>query len=105
MTKDLAAATKFYTDLLGAEPSVHVPDMFAEWTFPDGEAFGLYKTSDFYESGTVMFRVADVAEFVAAAKAKGVPFAGDGFIEDTPACHMAFGNDPDNNKFIVHKRK
>jgi hypothetical protein len=30
---------------------------------------------------------------------------GDGQIEDTPNCHMAFGTDPDGNAFIIHKVK
>jgi len=105
MTKDVAASTAFYTSLLGLEPTVHVPGMFSEYTFPDGESFGLYQSDNFYESGTVMFRVDDVAEFVKNAMAAGVQFFGDGFVDDTPSCHMAFGVDPDNNKFIIHKRK
>jgi catechol 2,3-dioxygenase-like lactoylglutathione lyase family enzyme len=105
MTKDLDVSTKFYTELLGSAPEVHVPGMFSEWTFPGGEAFGLYKSDNFYESGTVMFRVDDVPAFVAAARANGVHFHGDGFVDETPNCHMAFGVDPDNNKFIIHKVK
>ena len=105
MTKDLDVATKFYNDLLGMEPTGHAPGMFVEYVFPDGEAFGLYKSDSFYESGTVMFRVDDVPAFVKAAMARGVTFHGDGFVDETPACHMAFGVDPDNNKFIIHKVK
>jgi len=52
-----------------------------------------------------MFRVDDVASFVKAAVAKGVPFHGDGFVDETPVCHMAFGTDPDGNHFMVHKVK
>ena len=103
MSKDLAVAVKFYSDLLGAEPTMHAPGMFAEYTFPDGAAFGLYQSDAFYTGGTVMFRVDDVPAFVAAAKAKGVSF--NDRIEDTPNCHMAFGSDPDGNQFIVHKLK
>jgi predicted enzyme related to lactoylglutathione lyase len=105
MTKDLDVSTKFYNELLGIEPTVHVPGMLSEYTFPDGESFGIYQSSGFYESGTVMFRVDDVPEFVKAAIARGVAFSGDGFVDETPGCHMAFGVDPDNNKFIIHKRK
>jgi catechol 2,3-dioxygenase-like lactoylglutathione lyase family enzyme len=105
MTKDLDVSTKFYNDLLGMEPTVHVPGMFAEYTFPGGESFGIYKSDNFYESGTVMFRVDDVASFVKAAVAKGVHFHGDGFVDETPVCHMAFGRDPDGNHFMVHKVK
>ena len=72
MTKDLDVSTKFYNELLGIEPTVHVPGMLSEYTFPDGESFGIYQSTGFYESGTVMFRVDDVPEFVKAAMAKGV---------------------------------
>jgi predicted enzyme related to lactoylglutathione lyase len=105
MTKDLDAATKFYNGLFGTEPTAHYPDMFAEYTFADGNSFGLYKSEHPYVSGTVMFAVDDVPAFVAAAMAKGVAFAGDGHVDETPACHMAFGQDPDGNHFIIHKRK
>jgi catechol 2,3-dioxygenase-like lactoylglutathione lyase family enzyme len=105
MTKDLTAATKYYNDLLGREPDVHVPGLFSEYSFADGSSFGLYMSENFYQSGTILFRVDDVPDFVAAAKAKGVSFAGDGHVDDTPNCHMAFGTDPDGNQFIIHKVK
>jgi predicted enzyme related to lactoylglutathione lyase len=105
MTKDLAAATAFYNDLFGMVPAVVAPGMFAEYTFPDGASFGLYESSGFYPGGTAMFAVDDVAAFVAAAQARGVAFAQDGKIEDSPSCWMAFGSDPDGNQFIIHKRK
>jgi catechol 2,3-dioxygenase-like lactoylglutathione lyase family enzyme len=105
MTKDLDASTKFYNALLGMEPTISAPGMFVEYTFPGGESFGLYKSEQFLLSGTVMFRVDDVPEFVKAAMAKGVVFSGDGLVDETPGCYMAFGVDPDGNHFIVHKRK
>ena len=105
MTEDVDKAAAFYDDLLGTKPTVHMPGMFVEYTFADDASFGLYKSDGFYTGGTVMFRVDDVAAFVKAAMAKGVSFEGDGHIEDTPSCHMAFGSDPDGNKFIVHKKK
>ncbi len=105
MTKDLDASTKFYNELLGMEPTVNVPGMFTEYTFAGGESFGLYKSENFVLSGTAMFRVDDVAEFVKAAMAKGFSFHGDGFIDETPVCHMAFGVDPDGNHYMIHRRK
>jgi predicted enzyme related to lactoylglutathione lyase len=108
MTKDLARATAFYNDVLGIEPSMHIPGTFTEYTFAGGETFGLYQptTADsFYTSGGVMFAVDDVAAFVKAAMARGVAFDQGGEVSDTPACHMAFGTDPEGNHFIVHKRK
>ena len=47
----------------------------------------------------------DVASAVAELRARGVRFADDGAVEDTPVCHMAFGRDSEGNGFILHKRK
>jgi len=105
MTKDLAAATTFYNNLFGMTPTASMGGMFAEYTFSDGASFGLYPSEGFYAGGTAMFAVDDVADFVAAATARGVAFGQDGKIEDTPSCWMAFGSDPDGNQFIIHKRK
>ena len=105
MTKDLAAPTTFYNDLFGMAPTSSMAGLFVEYTFGDGASFGLYESQGFYAGGTAMFAVDDVAEFVAAAKARGVTFGQDGKIEDTPSCWMAFGADPDGNQFIIHKRK
>jgi len=104
-TKDLAKSTKFYTDLLGCEPTMHMPGFVSEWTFPGGESFGLYQSEDFSPSGGVMFAVDDPAAFVAAAMARGVQFGDGGKLEETPACHMAFGRDDEGNGFIIHRRK
>ena len=52
-----------------------------------------------------MFAVDDVAQAVGAAKARGVKFHDNGEVTDTPACHMAFGEDPEGNQFIMHHRK
>jgi hypothetical protein len=41
---------------------------------------------------------------MADAKARGVKFH-DEEITDTPVCHMAFGEDPEGNQFILHHRK
>jgi predicted enzyme related to lactoylglutathione lyase len=105
--KDLDRATAFYTTLLGAAPNIQVPDMISEWTLGDDNSFGLYKPpageGEFHPSGGVMFVVDDVAAAVSAHKVAGVTFHGD--IEDTPMCHMAFGQDSEGNGFILHKRK
>jgi catechol 2,3-dioxygenase-like lactoylglutathione lyase family enzyme len=107
MTKDLAAATAFYSDLLGFAPSMQVPGVVTEFTFPGGETFGIYQpgADGFYTSGGVMFAVDDVPAFVAAAIARGVTFGDDGHVSDQPTCQMAFGTDPEGNHFIIHKRK
>jgi predicted enzyme related to lactoylglutathione lyase len=104
--KDLAGATKFYTQVIGFEPTLGVPDFVSEWTFSGGETFGLYKSPEGKASGSgVMFQVDDVKTAVDACKAMGVKFDDEGEIEDTPVCHMAFASDPEGNRFIIHRRK
>jgi len=104
---DLNRATKFYSGLLGTEPTMHMPDFVSEWTFGGGETFGLYQTTadHFAPGGSAMFAVDDVAQAVKEAQAQSVNMHGNGDITDTPACHMAFGEDPEGNQFILHKRK
>ena len=101
--KDLGALTTFYTGLLGAEPTMSMGPV-AEWTFADGASFGLYGTAEGSPGGSAMFAVDDVAKAMADAKARGVKFHDDE-ITDTPVCHMAFGEDPEGNQFILHHRK
>ncbi len=107
LVKDLERATTFYTQLLGMEPTMQYAGMASEWTFPGGETFGLYNPHEggFHASGGVMFAVADVKDAVATNKARGVKFEGEGHLEETPGCTMAFGEDTEGNGFILHKRK
>ena len=110
--KDIKGLTDFYTELLGAPPTMQWEGRLAEWTFADDNAFGLYGGQDGYEkigNGSAMFAVDDVAAAVAAAKSRGVKFMsgedGEDEITDTPTCHMAFGEDTEGNQFILHHRK
>ena len=103
--QDLDRATSFYTALFGVPPTTSCFGLFAEWEFPGGEAFGLYKGEEFKPSDGIMFAVDDVPAAVAELRARGVKFGGDGYVEETPACHMAFGTDSEGNGFILHKRK
>ncbi len=78
----------------------------AEWDLGDGgEAFGLYKGEQYEHCDGVMFAVDDVVASVAELRERGVQFADNGAVEDTPVCHMAFGNDSEGNGFILHQRK
>lgn len=108
--KDVGAETTFYAGLLGADPDTTWEGQLSEWTFADGNSFGLYQTEGHDglgggRNGSAMFAVEDVAKAVEEGKARGVKFHGDGEITDTPACHMAFGEDPEGNQFILHHRK
>ncbi|MBV9438934.1 MAG: VOC family protein [Candidatus Eremiobacteraeota bacterium] len=106
---DIDGLTKFYTELLGVEPDTTWPGRLAEWSFEDDSAFGLYKTEDgsspSIRSGSVMFAVGDIKAAIDAAKARGTTFHDGGELTDTPACLMAFGEDPEGNQFILHHRK
>ena len=103
--KDFERAVAFYTQMLGFVPQGLVPGMFAEWEFTGGEAFGLYKGSEYVHCDGVMFSVDDVAAAVTELRGRGVHFTDDGAVEDTPNCWMAFGTDSEGNGFILHKRK
>jgi predicted enzyme related to lactoylglutathione lyase len=105
--KDLDKETAFYTQLLGAEPEMTWPGRLSEWTFSDGNSFGLYQpgTEGSVQNGSAMFAVADVAGAVAEAMKLGVKVHGGSEITDAPTCQMAFGEDPEGNQFILHARK
>ena len=106
--EDLPGCTKFYTDVLGQEPSVSVPDFFTEWTFDDGSSFGLYKAEGKPQSrsGSAMFRVEDVEHAARHLNERGALVQhGEELVDDFPTCFMAFGQDPEGNQFIIHKRK
>ena len=104
-TANLERATAFYTELLGAKPTIAVPERLSEWTLSDDTAFGVYFMPEYKgsASGSVMFAVADVEAAMRDAKARGVKFDDDEITEG-PVCKMCFGRDPDNNQFILHQR-
>lgn len=105
--KDLDRATKFYTDLFGFAPTLSVPEMVAEWTFSGDETFGIYKPSEgeWHEGHGMLFAVDDIESAVADYRARGVTFEDDGKIEESPGCKMAFANDSEGNRFILHQHK
>jgi predicted enzyme related to lactoylglutathione lyase len=104
---DVEKMKQFYSELFGGPPENEWPGRLAEWTFADGNAFGIYGSESKVEtrSGSAMFAVDDVAKAVETAKARGVSFHEGGEVTDTPVCHMAFGEDPEGNQFILHHRK
>ena|SRR5579864_3575137 len=101
--KDLEGQTKFYTSVLGVDPTLTIPDLIAEWTFPGGGSFGIYKSERNVSSGSgVLFAVDDVPAAVADLKTKGAKVEGE---DESPVCHMAFVTDPEGLMFIIHRRK
>jgi predicted enzyme related to lactoylglutathione lyase len=103
--KDLARATEFYTWLIGSPPTMAMLNVFSEWTFPNGESFGLYKGEEFVRSDGVMFAVEDVKATLEEIKAKGHKVQMDGHVEETPVCFMGFAEDSEGNGFLLHHRK
>lgn len=103
--KDLKRATKFYNELFGMTPTWAYGETGVEYTFPNGETFGLYQTDDWTPHAGVLFSVDDIQAAVAEHKTRGVKFDGDGHIENTPVCFMAFGEDTEGNSFILHQHK
>jgi predicted enzyme related to lactoylglutathione lyase len=106
LTKDLRQATAFYAGLFGRGPDMYVENTVAEWTFAGGESFGLYQPQDskeWHSSSGVLFHVANLQDSREAARGAGAMF--DDHLEDTPMCYMAFGRDPEGNRFILHQPK
>ena len=107
LVKDVERAKRFWRDTMGCDVTAEWGDMGAEFTFPDGTTFGLFKPDDqeWRRGGGILFAVDDLDAAVAQYKARGVKLDDDGHIEDTPVCRMAFGEDSEGNYFILHQRK
>jgi catechol 2,3-dioxygenase-like lactoylglutathione lyase family enzyme len=103
---DMERATVFYRDTLGL-PVVD-PRAFPE--FQLGENVSMYlidptQTGSSFQGGhssPIALRVADVAEARRELEERGVAFEGDTL--DTGVCHMAFFEDPDGNRLMLHRR-
>jgi len=102
-TGDPARSTTFYRDVLGLEPTLESPGQGAEFTFADGQTFGVWKPHDGKTSGgVIMFTVGDAKAAVEQYRAKGAEIQD---VMETPVCFTAEGVDPDGNAFIIHQRK
>jgi predicted enzyme related to lactoylglutathione lyase len=101
---DPARAIAFYRDKLGVQPTeIDEEGRGAEFTLPDGSTFGVWHDGDSPTTGgAMMFAVGDAHATVALLRSRGVEISEP---METPVCFMAFGQDPDNNPFIVHQRK
>jgi predicted enzyme related to lactoylglutathione lyase len=107
LVQDGERAKTFYRDTLGLSVTTDFGPQGAEFVLDDGSAFGIWKMDDgsFRPSGGVMFAVDDLKAAVAQYRTRGVVFEGDGAVEETPICHMAFGTDTEGNTFVLHQRK
>jgi predicted enzyme related to lactoylglutathione lyase len=106
-THDVVASAEFYGEILGLARSVYMPERnFAEFetgnltlSVIDAEKMGLEHNPQPTE---IALHVDDVAEARKTLEARGVQFKGE--ILDTGVCHMAFFEDPEGNKFMLHHR-
>ncbi len=103
---DLEASTAWYRDTLGLPQT-------GEGGFPEfklGDNVFLYLIDPTSLGGEftkghgspIALRVADVAETRNEMEARGIEFAGE--IYDTGVCLMAPFDDPDGNRFMLHRR-
>jgi len=106
-TRDLAAAARFYGDVLGLPRSVYIPERhFSEYetgnltlSVYNAEAMGLNHAVN---PNHIALHVDDVAAARARLESRGVEFHGDTL--DTGVCHMALFSDPDGNALMLHHR-
>ncbi len=106
-THDVAAAAKFYGEVLGLRRSVYMPERnFAEFetgnltlSVINGERMGI---GHHLSHNAVALHVEDVEQTRATLEERGVAFTGETL--DTGVCHMAFFADPDGNALMLHHR-
>jgi len=107
LAKDLQRAIAFYRDVLGLTPSETASwDHGTEFELGDGSTFGVFKMPNdtWYPCGGVVFAVDDIDAMAGRLEEAGVHFYTHGVME-TPACWIAWCQDPEGNNFAVHQRK
>jgi predicted enzyme related to lactoylglutathione lyase len=106
-THDIAASAAFYGETLGLTRSVYMPERnYAEFetgnltlSVIDAERMGL---EHHLQQTHIALHVEDVERTRKTLEARGVEFSGE--ILDTGVCHMAFFEDPEGNRFMLHHR-
>jgi catechol 2,3-dioxygenase-like lactoylglutathione lyase family enzyme len=102
-TRDYERSIAFYRDVIGLPQNPRVRTEFEAGNvtlalFDPTEADLEFETNG---CGDIALRVPDVEAARKELEAKGVSFAG---TRDSGVCHMAFFNDPDGNRLILHRR-
>src|SRR5579872_4338436 len=107
LVKDVERAAKFYTDLLGFNPTLDFRPVGVEWTFPSGETFTIVNPPNAtWEKGIgVHFGVDDINAAVTACKVNGIALEDGGKVYETSGCFLAFAVDSEGNEFILHQLK
>lgn len=104
---DIPRARKFYEEVLGLNVAEEM--MSGKWieyaigdkTLAIANVGEQWMPSD--EGTAAALEVEDFDDTIRQLKDKHVTFAAEPF--ETPCCHMAVVQDPDNNKLIIHKLK
>jgi predicted enzyme related to lactoylglutathione lyase len=94
----------FYRDVLGMTPTeIDKEGRGAEFTLPDGSTFGVWKADEGQKAmATVMFAVDDLPAALERFRSLGAKLSDP---IESPVCFMAFGEDPDGNGIVIHRRK
>lgn len=101
--KDAERAKAFYRDVMGLRPTWEA-ESGAEYTLADGATFGIWQGEGPWEpSHGVMFAVDDAKGAADHYRARGARIEAEIF--ESPVCFMAFGEDSEGNRFILHQRK
>jgi predicted enzyme related to lactoylglutathione lyase len=106
-SRDLAAASAFYRDILGLRRSVYVEERhFSEYetgnltlSVYNAEKMGL---GHHVNPNPIALHVDDVAATRRTLEERGVSFHGETI--DTGVCHMALFADPEGNALMLHHR-
>jgi predicted enzyme related to lactoylglutathione lyase len=102
-TNDPEQSIAFYRDVLGMTPTeIDEHGRGAEFTLSDGSTFGVWRPDEPASGAAVMFAVGDIHDALPRLRERGAQLSE---AEETPACFMAFGRDPDGNTIIIHQRK
>jgi predicted enzyme related to lactoylglutathione lyase len=101
LVSDPKRAIAFYRDVLGITPTA-VQERGAEFTLRDGTTFGVWRGDDKKVGAVMFFAVDDIHAALARMRKNGATLTEP---MESPVCHMAFGEDPDGNGFVIHQRK
>ena len=103
---DLEASTAWYRDTLGLPqtgeggfPEFKLGDNAFLYLIDPRSLGGEFKTP---HGSPIALRVADVAATRAELEGKGIEFVAE--THDSGVCHMAPFDDPDGNRFMLHRR-
>ena len=105
LTRDIARARRFYSDVLGLEiESEGESDLEFSLGQVTLDVFDPSSTGQEFAPSPagIAIRVPDVAATRAELEARGVEFEGE--IVHTGVCDMTFFKDPDGNALILHRR-